>query len=197
MPDQSCSIEGCDSPVKSRGWCRKHYLRWHRHGSPYGSASIPEDLEERFRSKVEVRDDGCHIWVGSRLPRGYGRFGREYAHRFGYELAKGPIPEGLQIDHLCRNTSCVNPDHLEAVTPLENNRRMREVTPLPEACPNGHPYEGDNLYVNGKGARECRTCRHDAQRRHWAREAHEEIERLRAENERLCALLQDADRGRT
>lgn len=78
----------------------------------------------------------CHIWQGSRLPNGYclcTRGGRQqYAHRWAWEQKHGPIPEGLQLDHLCREPDCVNPDHLELVTPAENVRRGKipKVNPL-------------------------------------------------------------------
>lgn len=82
---------------------------------------------ERFQQRVKIEDNGCHVWTGG-LIGGYGQFSPVrgttlYAHRIAYEYAKGAIPEGLQIDHLCRNTRCVNPEHLEAVTPRTNTRR--------------------------------------------------------------------------
>lgn len=85
----------------------------------------------RFKSNVIVdRKSGCWLWIGSRHPRGYGRFwarGRNvYTHRYLYPLAKGPIPPGLELDHLCGNKHCCNPNHLEAVTHGENMRRAAQ-----------------------------------------------------------------------
>lgn len=82
---------------------------------------------ERFYRYVARQRNGCWNWTGG-TTKGYGSFsavGRKkvYAHRFSWELHRGPIPDGLVIDHLCRNTRCVNPDHLEPVTQLENVRR--------------------------------------------------------------------------
>lgn len=115
---------------------------------------------ERFFRHVE-KTDGCWNWVGATPPNGYGLFGlskpltkKVLAHRWSYEFHVGPIPEGLEIDHLCRNTRCVNPEHLEAVTPEENIRRI----PRPTHCPSGHPYDEANTYVGVDRRRKCRTC---------------------------------------
>lgn len=86
--------------------------------------------EERFMVKVQVQPDGCWLWLGSRNHKGYGLFTDEVgkncrAHRWGYEHFAGQIPDGMVLDHLCRNTSCVNPAHLEPVTAAENTRRGR------------------------------------------------------------------------
>jgi len=118
---------------------------------------------ERFTEKTVNRANGCIEWVAAKSPTGYGSFKpvcgelrMQLAHRWSYEYFVGPIPDGLVIDHLCRNRSCVNPDHLEPVTQQTNIRRGRG-NPTKTHCPHGHPYSGDNLRIY-KGARFCRTC---------------------------------------
>lgn len=120
---------------------------------------------ERFVAKVD-KTGSCWVWTAYRTARGYGRFNDGsrivQTHRFAYELWVGPIPDGLELDHLCRNRSCVNPDHLEPVTGRENI--LRGVSPSAQHaakthCPNGHPYSGENLYVApGRHHRQCRAC---------------------------------------
>ena len=133
----------------------------------------PKDLE-RFTSKyTEDPESGCWVWHGSRTPLGYGRFwfGRgQQAHRVSYEYHVGPIPEGLHIDHLCRNTSCVNPDHLEPVTPRENILRGIGVSAKNARkihCPVGHPYTPENTYIAPNGSRKCKRCHKEYLRKHW------------------------------
>ena len=101
--------------------------------------------------------------MGSKHPLGYGTIriqGRTwYSHRYAYELTRGPVPEGMEIDHLCRNRACANPTHLEPVTHAENVRRgnggwnSRAKT----HCPQNHPYDEANT-GHGSGRRHCRTC---------------------------------------
>lgn len=125
-------------------------------------------LWRHFR-KVE---SGCWEWNGA-VCEGYGRIGMagrsRLAHRVMYELLVEPIGEGLTIDHLCRNTRCVNPSHLETVTASENVKRgdpgayLRART----RCPQGHEYTPENTYRDTKG-RSCRECARDNARR-WRR----------------------------
>jgi len=166
-----CSIDGCRDIVKSRGWCNKHYLRWRNTGDPQATTKpvYSTDLD-RFFAKVDASGD-CWEWQAY-AHLGYGRFGYQgksiQAQRVVWMLLVGPIPEGHEVDHLCRNTLCVNPDHLEPVTPEENRRRARLVEILSSYqlskthCPQGHPYAGSNVYLDSvSGARRCRECRTD------------------------------------
>ena len=87
---------------------------------------------------------------------------RDYAHRVSWKAYRGEIPEGLELDHLCRNRLCVNPWHLELVTGAINKQRAH---PARTTCPAGHPYAGDNLYVNpNSGGKFCRTCHRKRER---------------------------------
>ena len=107
-------------------------------------------------------NSGCWLWLGPILHAGtrrqkpYGRLGRELAHRLSFIFFKGPIPDGLEVDHICNNGLCINPDHLQAITHAENIRRALSAT-----CIRGHTLSGDNLIpMTGKraGERRCRTC---------------------------------------
>lgn len=126
-----------------------------------------------LKARCEVDENGCWNWHRARDKDGYGFYGtrikgKSYswrAHRLTYERAKGPIPLGFQIDHLCRNHACCNPDHLEAVTPRENQLRGFSVSGLSARkthCDEGHPLSGANLYADPRGWRGCRACRNAA-----------------------------------
>lgn len=108
---------------------------------------------------------GCWLWLQHLNSWGYGtiRVGNKtaYAHRVSYEMKKGKIPEGMTIDHLCRVTSCVNPDHLEVVTNKENLRRGLSPSAINKrktVCNRGHEINSENTYITAKGHRLCRKC---------------------------------------
>lgn len=151
----------------------------------------PRPISDRFWEKVIPEpNSGCWLWEGTCSKGGYGRISSETpsktgayvgrpAHRVSYELHKGPIPHGAVIDHLCRNPSCVNPDHLEAVSHQENlrrgiflNRRRGKNSPngAKTHCKRGHPLDGANLYIApSTGTRSCLICRKEASRRSKAK----------------------------
>ena len=129
-------------------------------------------VAERFWAKVR-KTPTCWIWTAA-LDDGYGQFwydGRMVrAHRFAYELVIGPIPDGLEPDHLCENTACVNPDHLEPVTHQENMLRGNNPVAKNAAktrCNLGHLLSGSNLYIHPNGGRRCRECSRLARHRHY------------------------------
>lgn len=115
-------------------------------------------FEERFWAKVMPEPmSGCWLWIGSVNNCGYGGIWKDgvcaKAHRVSYEMAKGKIPPGLDIDHKCKQRCCVNPDHLEAVTEAENVRRSSTKT----HCLRGHEFNEENMFYSG-GNRLCRKC---------------------------------------
>lgn len=137
----------------------------------------PVDPLIRVMRKVVKRDDGCWIFTGYTQPFGHGmvnlgaKKGKALTHRLVYERLVGPVPAGLELDHLCRVPSCCNPEHLEPVTHRENVRRGNCSTVQTErfasmkTCRQGHARNSKNTYLNKDGRRRCRPC--SAQ---WARD---------------------------
>lgn len=131
----------------------------------------------RFAIKVRINPEtGCWQWTACLSRAGYGRFhvagqSPAMAHRYAYEVLVGPIPIGLQLDHLCRVRRCVNPAHLEPVTVRENLLRGDTITAARAAqthCGSGHALSPDNTYIKPNGCRNCRECKRAADRRYKA-----------------------------
>lgn len=172
-PNRPCSVEGCGTPVGlkgARGWCSRHYQRWMRTGHPLGTSR--RSSEARFFDKVQQVGD-CWIWMASKDQSGYGMFSDhdspsksahtqvERAHRWSYAFLRAEIPDGLQLDHLCRIRDCVNPWHLEPVTNRVNWERgisPWRINGLKSECSKGHPFTPENTYRHPQGSRVCRAC---------------------------------------
>ena len=149
--------------------------------TPPGPRAAP--VLDRIQSKVAHSPSGCWEWTGAVDLHGYGYLTigsrldgtrrKAKAHRVAYEALVGPVPEGLDLDHLCRNRGCVNPEHLEPVTRRENLRRGLGLIGEQlgrDCCAHGHPYSSANTYLS-KGARVCRRCKADQQARRRQRRA--------------------------
>ncbi len=166
--DQQCSVDDCGDTQGAKGaqgMCSRHYQRFLKTGSPTGT--LRRTTEERFFAKVVKTGTGCWLWTAAKNDDGYGLFsgrpggGTVRAHIWSYEHAVGPVPDGLQLDHLCRKRSCVNPAHLEPVTSAENTMRgesLQAVNAAKTHCKRGHEFTPENTYVTSSGSRSCRVC---------------------------------------
>lgn len=177
-----CTVVDCSTPVGAkgaRGWCTRHYQRFLSTGSPVGT--LRPAPAERFFAKLRPAGD-CWEWTGSLDDSGYALFrnGRTMrrGHLWAYEHLVAPIPDGLQLDHLCHDPSCdagvlcphrrcCNPWHLDPVPPLINSQRGRGARRM--RCPHGHRYTPENTYTNPKGAQVCRVCMADSRARYEAK----------------------------
>lgn len=178
---KGCDVDRCPRRHKAQGYCSKHYERWLKYGDPLFTKIIVGDDERRFWSKVDKNGPlpgcdtlaagmgCCWLWMPSlNGKQKYGKFrvgGRDYRpHRFSYELAGGTLIEGLEIDHLCRNHSCVNPKHLEQVTHQVNILRGEGAAAMAARqthCPQGHEYTEENTYhpPGHPDHRQCVICK--------------------------------------
>jgi HNH endonuclease len=172
----ACGFEVCGRPIKARGLCAMHYRRLQRRGDPNITlvARPPLAPLERIFERLAKTANGCWLWTGMLNSNGYGLVkhdGRRLmVHRVAYELRIGSIPDGLYLDHLCRDRACCNPSHLEPVTNGTNVLRgvgYAARNARKTQCVNGHPLSGKNLLLSN-GVRVCRTCKRAASRRHRA-----------------------------
>lgn len=146
----------------------------------YADPSVPT----RFWDKVRVSEDGCWLWTAYTSKDGYGKYWidgtNKNAHRALWETAVGPIDEGMHVDHLCRVRHCVNPAHLEVVTPKENTIRGNSVKASKARigpkhqrwathCNKGHEMTEDNVYTSPNHGRYCRECGRKSSREYQAR----------------------------
>ncbi len=147
-----CKVDDCYNPIVGRGWCRRHYSRWHRGQDVTAPSMFEKTSEERFWEKVDKSGD-CWLWIGAIKGGGYGSFrykeSQVIAHRHSWFLKNGQIPEGMCVCHTCDNPPCVNPDHLWLGTHADNMRdranKKRGVSnpPLGEQAYNSILTEGD------------------------------------------------------
>ena len=144
---------------------------------------VAQPMDQRLIQKIDQRPDGCWNWTGSISDAGYGRImvgsrtdgsrRLAYAHRVAFETFVGPIGDGLELDHLCRNRACVNPAHLDPVTPQTNMLRSEAPCAAQAAqtrCKRGHAFDSANTYVN-RGKRYCRACHRERQAKWLANKA--------------------------
>ena len=190
MDKPTCVVEGCDKPRKrSYRMCSMHLARKYRTGTTdllvrkrrkYVRTPTYKPILERLVQRMEVTEDGCWNYTAGLSTAGYGYMSangsRQYTHRIAYELLVGEIPDGLELDHLCRNPACFNPDHLEPVTHMVNQHRGNSPwgkNARKTHCIHGHEFTPENTYLRkDKKARQCETCRRErAARRRAERRA--------------------------
>ncbi len=175
----SCSFLGCDHAVHSRGLCAGHYKQQNlgkaltplRHLRPAGTEPAI-DFEE---VSCPALGSPCHIFRGGKNSHGYGAVSvgkkMKSVHVYVWEKANGPVPDGLMLDHQCRNRPCCNVAHLRVVTArinsLENSESFAAKNAAKTHCPHGHAYQGANLIIETNGRRKCRACKQRRERERY------------------------------
>lgn len=163
-----CPVKGCKNTMQRGRYCGTHYTRLRKHGDVNYERPKVAPLD-RFHGHYRVDEStGCWVWKSALDSAGYGLFQigqKTYrAHRWGYQQMVGPVAADLHMDHLCRNPPCVNPEHLEPVTPRVNTivRGMgaNAIRHREAKCIAGHDVTGDNLYVPPSNPtwRQCKEC---------------------------------------
>lgn len=158
---RTCWASRCDRHATGWGLCEMHRKRIARTGRLHRPTP-----DERFMAHVSEAAGGCWQFAPANEDTGYGQFSETHettvlAHRWSYGFFRGEIPEGLQLDHLCRNRACVNPDHLEPVTAQVNLLRGETNAAhnaAKEVCLHGHAFTPENTYMTPVGGRCCRAC---------------------------------------
>lgn len=171
--ERPCKFPGCKKPLFTRGFCSGHFQQLRlrkkmsqlRNKRPRGTLPVIE--YQKVPCLVPGLIGPCYEWTRGKS-NGYGRVGlsngsRIYIHRYVWELANGKIPDGMEIDHRCRNRACCNVDHLRIVTHKVNSTEnvVGAIWQLRKAkthCKRGHPFDEENTYATKNGGRHCRAC---------------------------------------
>lgn len=180
-----CSIAGCARKHRAKGYCGPHYARNLKYGDPMAHVPVgsrASSPEESFLANSEpLAWSGCIVWSGRAREDGYGVIyvGREpvLAHRYAWERERGPIPEGLHVDHVCHVRSCVNVEHLRLATPAQNTYNRQGVKP-------NRKHDLPRNISPGRGGYAVRVTKAGVRHNSWGRtlpEAIAEAERLRGE----------------
>jgi hypothetical protein len=185
-----CSVPSCGKEHRAKGYCWTHYGRWKAHGDPYTKKSKynRNPISERIWQYIK-KEEFCWRWVYALDVQGYGALKvsnkSKKAHRVVYELLRGPIPENMTLDHLCKNRWCVNPDHMDIVTSGEN--ALRGNGPFAKNkrkthCKYGHEFVPENIRPTvdkrGNVNRSCLRCYLDGLEKRRVRDAIYSSERL-------------------
>lgn len=184
MSRSNCTAKECDREQVARGYCHKHWKRWRATGTVEMGRPNHKGMNEVDRFFMYVDKNGpihpifqspCWLWQGGKITGGYAVFRRTtgvvgpvkiLVHRYSFELFYYAIPEGMEIDHMCKTRHCVNPQHLDLVTRLENIRRSNRHKVSKMHCINGHRFTPENTYfAKGRLHRACRTCQRASARR--------------------------------